>query len=187
MSKWMTPNLTSNFKGLNAQTFVEGDIKVFNLMCRFVEEQHCANNIQKWIDEGLQEFGITYEQLLSFTIDSARNLTKAVDDFIAGNEENEKNGIDDYTVEQQLTDDNFTEFSRELSEDSITDVSLPAVRIHCAVHKLQLGVNDFLKSDSNSRIINIAQKLSAKLRTPNARILLNKECLRAPKMFQVTR
>ena len=71
---------------------------MFNLMCRVVEERHLAFNIQKWLKEGQDEFGISNNQLLTFTIDSAANMTKAVDDFIEalGEEiqENEKDLVE---------------------------------------------------------------------------------------------
>lgn len=73
------------------------------------------------------------------------------------------------------------------SEELPFALTLPATRIHCAVHRLQHGVNDFLRQDIFNRVIVVAQKLSSKLRTPTARILLKKENLKSPKMFQETR
>ena len=176
--------------------FVEGEVKVFNLMCRVVEERHLASNIQKWLKEGQQEFGINNNQLLTFTIDSAANMTKAVDDFIGVLDEEEVQEIEkDFAEESDLMlhekiDENEdidvnNDADDELEESSF--VNLPATRIHCAVHRLQLGVNDLLRKGPYNRAVAIAQKLTAKLRTPTARLILKRENLKAPKMFQETR
>lgn len=165
-------------------------------MCHVVEERHFAVNIQKWILEALELYGITEKQLLSFTIDSAANMTKAVDDFIKSSEaaqEEDKN----FEKVDELT--NNSEIITEINEDEdlltdqyeaevdFSDVALPTTRIHCAAHRLQLGVNDFLRQRPYSTVVAIAQKLSSKLRTPIARTLLKIEGLKAPVMFQETR
>lgn len=44
-----------------------------------VEERHLSINIQKWLKEAQDEYGISDNQLLTLTIDSAANMTKAID------------------------------------------------------------------------------------------------------------
>lgn len=75
--------------GFNAQAFIDEEVKVFNLMCRVVEERHFAVNIQKWLKEAQDEYANNNSQLLTFTIDSAANKTKAVDDFTEAMDEEE--------------------------------------------------------------------------------------------------
>lgn len=188
--------------GLNAQVFVNGEIKVLNLMCRVVKERHLAANIQKWLKEAQDEYGISNNQLLTFTIDSASNMTKAVNDHIKTLDEEERLeevSEDEGVIEEEGTvlplhdeiDENEdiveTYDNQNDSEELPFALTLPATRIHYAVHRLQLGVNDFLRQDKFNRVVVIAQKLTAKLRTPTARILLKKENLKSPLMFQETR
>lgn len=178
---------------------MDRQIKVFNLMCRVVEERHVAKNIRKWIGDAQQEFSIKDNQLLTFTIDSGSNVTKAIDDYIAkiakgksGSSDSEDEGSSDSSDDEDEVDssinsdrelfekideddENVEPIEFEEPEQSEFDIVLAAIRIHCAVHKLQLGVNDFLKDRKFQRAIAIAQKLTAKLRTPTARLLLKRE------------
>ena len=177
--------------------FVDGEVKVFNLMCRVVEERHLAVNIQKWLKEGQDEFGISNNQLLTFTIDSAANMTKAIDDFIEALGEKIQEHKEDLVEAEsdsillEKIDENAEKVENYDAEDELAepffDITLPATRIHCAVHKLQLGVNDLLRKSQLSRVDAIAQKLTAKLRTPTARLMLKRDNLKTPKMFQETR
>lgn len=182
---------------------MDGEIKVMNLMCRVVEERHLAVNIQKWIKKAQDDYNISNSQLLTFTIDSAANMTKAVDSFIDDmnneeqlledqeKEENDEEFEDDsghsLHVEIDENDDVVEIFDDRQGCEQFYDLTLPATRIHCAVHRLQLGVNDFLRKKPFVKVITIAQKLTAKLRTPTARLLLKKENLKSPIMFQETR
>lgn len=50
-----------------------------NLVCQEVKEKHSADNIRSWVKNTLDKFGIKDEQLLGFSIDSAANVTKAID------------------------------------------------------------------------------------------------------------
>lgn len=189
--------------GLNAQIFVNGEIKVINLMCRVVEERHLAVNIQKWLKGAQDEYGISNNQLLTITIDSAANMTKAVDIFIQANDEEEiffgtqqenveeiNDEVPSYSLHDQIDENEDlveTFENQEEPEELPFGLVLSATRIHCAVHKLQLGIHDFLRQKTFTRTIAVASKLTAKLRTPTARRLLKQENLKCPIMFQETR
>jgi hypothetical protein len=172
-----------------------------NLKCRQVNEQHFAVNIQRWLREVLREFEINDSQVLSFTIDSERSLTKAVDDLIddLDDEDRDENSFaetyDDAEADRSLLqpiDEETEEIPVEsdaCDDDALEDITLGlgATRIHCAVHRLQLGIKDFLKLESNQRLVVIGQKLSGKLRAPKMRIQLSNAKLKVPKMYQETR
>lgn len=174
-----------------------------NLMCRVVEERHLAVNIQKWLKGAQDEYGISNNQLLTITIDSAANMTKAVDIFIQAiddekqlfgiqqeNDENINEEDPGYSLHHQINENEDlaeTSEDQEEHEELYFGLALSATRIHCAVHKLQLGINDFLRQKPFARVIAVALKLTAKLRTPTARRLLKQENLKCPVMFQETR
>lgn len=58
-------------------------IRLFCIACREVFERHFGNNIKKWIKDAIEEFEIFDGQILAISIDSASNVTKAVDELIA--------------------------------------------------------------------------------------------------------
>ena len=51
-------------------------------MCREVKERHFACNIKDWIQDSKNLFHINDEQIFAVSIDSAANITKAIDDLI---------------------------------------------------------------------------------------------------------
>lgn len=69
--------------GFTVQLNFNGTIKVINLFCQEVRERHNAANIQSWIKDGQNQYKIVDQQIIALAIDSARNMTKAVDNFIA--------------------------------------------------------------------------------------------------------
>lgn len=89
-------NSVYTFIGVNVQLFLNGGIRVINLACREVKDRHFAVNIQKWIQEDQHKFEIIDPQIIALAIDSARNMTRAVDDFIdnLSKEENESDEDD---------------------------------------------------------------------------------------------
>lgn len=93
--------------GLNAQFYMDGQIRVVCLLCREVKEQHFSRNIQKWIAEGQSEFTITDTQIIAMSIDSARNMIRAVDDFITNLAEDEMELRDDENDSQDGEEETF--------------------------------------------------------------------------------
>lgn len=194
-------------QGLNAQLFMNGAIRVINLLCREVTERHLAVNIQKWIKDGQHEYEIIDQQILSLAIDSARNMTRAADDFIGNLSKEATQSDEDVKVDIELQmDEELSPFSddplKEIEEldgkdqsdedeeitDEPCDVLESAFRIHCVAHKLQLAVNDFLwKNHLNKRLILKAQKLAAKLRNSIVRSLISDAKLNQAVLDQKTR
>lgn len=69
---------------MNAQWYDDkvGELKLACLACCEVFQSHTGDNIKAWILEEIESFGIEPEQLLAIAIDSAKNVTKAIDDMI---------------------------------------------------------------------------------------------------------
>lgn len=144
---------------------------MFCLFCREVFERHFSVNIEKWVGEGQHEFAIKDTQVIALAIDSARNMTRAADDFIDKLSKAENEVLLDDKVPGEDAEEEETELSAEdpidpydnditkaivdevviLDDDDEDDSDLvvpdaeskTAVRIHCVAHKLQLAINDF--------------------------------------------
>lgn len=175
-------------------------IAVVNLVCQEVKEKHTADNIREWVKCTMDKFGIHEDQLLGISIDSAANVTKAVDDLIATIV---KPAFDSLSTEVVEVEENIDRIEVGLSEvDGLSENELSerllagydifpdsCIRIHCVAHRFQLGVCDFIKDREISNILNRIAKLSAKLRTPLVRRLANAEIgnFKQPVMSQATR
>lgn len=155
-------------------------IRLFWIACREVFERHFGNNIKKWIKDAIEEFEIFDGQILAISIDSASNVTKAVDELIAemyGEPEDDNDEEETYAGEipTSVADgfENDEEFSIPITaspgeHDPVTG------RVHCTAHRLQLGVNAMLTCNRSCRnALSFARRLAATLRTPNIRILVS--------------
>lgn len=176
--------------GLNVQLNLNNEIKVFNLMCREVKDSHTGINIKNWLKSGQELFNIEDHQILGISIDSASNMTLGASLFI-DQLENYKEKEDNVDVMQpfdfhNIENQNDCDEMIEVEED--VELIDNAIRIHCVVHRLQLGVNDFLlKNKTYSHLLSAARKISAKLRNPLVRIQLEQENLNMATIDQVTR
>lgn len=170
---------------MNAQFYDEtlGDIQLVNLATREVFESHTGDNIRKWVRETLVSYDIGDIQLGGLAIDSASNITKAVDDFVTevgqkvaefvdkvmeGDEEEEmKEGDEDFDLELAGSD-NDTDDDEENDEelDPVDDFGDHCVRIHCVAHRFQLAMGDFLfnKEKTIARLVSKAAQAMAKIR-----------------------
>ena len=178
------------FTGINAQLFIDGEIKVFCLECREVHERHTAENIKKWLKDVMTKFKISEDQLLGISTDSARNITKACNDLIA--EIDVHNMDEDLSTQidekSQNEPDSCDEEEAAYEESEFSCVESTTVRIPCGVHKLQLPVNDFMwKDKKNLAVLTFFQKLAAKLRNSTVRILIENANLKYAIMDQKTR
>lgn len=185
------------FKGVNAQFYDDStkSLRVINLICREVKERHFADNIKKWFQSSMDLFEIKDEQIFGMAIDSAANITKAVDDLILMMHEKMMNLLSEEENDLSLEDEEETieKLHKKLEETEQLDtvpyiLDASAVRISCVVHKLQLAVNEFMWKDIKvSKILGKAMKLSAKLRTPIVRLKMDIENVKCAVMNQVTR
>lgn len=194
--------------GLNTQFFDHSSktLCLYNLVSREVETKHSGNNIRGWVLEAMKLFEIEDDQVLGVSIDSAKNITKAIDDMIKkmmkknyklmidflrdddedDDAENVENGQDDTESEE----DEFQECADALSDFSIYPV--PAIRVHCVAHRFQLGVCGFLYKDEEvAELVSLASTAVRKLRTTVVRRLAKSEVgpskLKQPKLSQATR
>lgn len=152
----------------------------------------------------MQKYKISQKQLIAMTIDSGADVTCAVDvaikDFERDLEETTAAGDDvplDFDIPVEDGDQNFVAEYESEDEDNDDEldylgleevVGLSTVRVHCAAHKLQLGINDYLrKNERTATLIMLAQKLAAKLRTRVMRVMIAGENLPYAVLNQKTR
>lgn len=145
------------------------------MCCREKFDRHFADNIQEWIKEIIDDYEISDNQILSFSIDSGANITKAVDDYIKNSEkasskvldksfdpdieENEEENVEDdevgvekcvkFTLGGESLDISFE--NGEITYGRIEMFGL-MVRIHCVCHKLQLAVSSFLWFEKKTKV-----------------------------------
>lgn len=185
---------------MNAQFYEEEtkSIAVINLVCREVKEKHTGENIRDWVLEAMSQFGITGQQLVALSIDSASNITKAMKDLIITLNSTAYNLLtcdEDAVVDQGEIDAALAALEDIEPNQSSAEYQIhpqSCVYVHCAAHRLQLPVCKFLfKDDQISVIVARVSKLAAKLRTPIVRRLVESETedenLKQPIMSQVTR
>lgn len=155
------------------QFWHNNSIRVVCLQCREVFERHFAVNIQRWINEAMDQYGISEDQLIAITIDSGANVTRAVDDLILDLEDGDQepneipvdfNDLLETDEYEETDEDEDQDFELE-AEDEVDPelenvvVELKTTRVHCAAHKLQLAVNGYLlKDETNLALVVLAQK-----------------------------
>lgn len=176
--------------GLNAQLSLNEGVQVICLLCREVKDRPLAINIKKCIADGQHKFSITDTQVLALATDSARKLTRSVDDLLsnlskeqetakevldmkAQEEVQDSRFDDDPTKEIEECEDNDLEtLEEDIDDESFTTLD-SAIRLHSVAHRLQLAITDFLwKIEDNSRLMRLAQKLAAKLRNSIVRSMI---------------
>lgn len=191
--------------GVMVQFQEEGKIVVLNLTCRRVTGSHTAENIEKWFKQIVKEFKIDEKQLLVLAIDSAANIQKAGRDYLKELEEKfavelepvSDDGDDDVETDlNELID--YEDFESEPEDDgrivpadltsSLPQELIPtSYKISCVAHQLQLAIGKFSELPTISKMLETARRLSAKLRTPTIKNLLDQEKLPHGKMDQLTR
>ena len=170
------------------QLNLNNEIKVFNMMCREVKDSHTGANIKNWMKEAQDLYEIDDEQIHGVSIDSAANMTLGVSLFIDQLEcvtEIEE----DSDILSAVNFDNIVIpiIENEIEEDT-SESNEKALRVHCVVHRLQLGVNDFTSKNKDvAKLISATRKISAKLRNPLIRIQLEHENQNMALIDQVTR
>lgn len=177
-----------SFFGLNVQLNNNTVVEVHNLLCREVHESHTGENIAKWIKDGQNEYSISDNQILGLSVDSASNITLGVDLFIE-----KLQYLDEDNDLMQVINFETTDIDQSFQIVEQTPLELgtleeTSVRVHCVVHRLQLGINDVLSGDKTlNKLLVVSKKLSAKLRNPLLRIQLQHEGLNMAILDQETR
>lgn len=147
--------------------------------------------------EGMVDFGIKEIQLLAVAIDSAANMTKAIDDLIK-----ELNKVSQALMKYDEKYDSTVEDNADVPlsihlldenpalDENLLEIIQTAIRISCVTHKLQLAINKFLWGDEEvSKLLSAAMNLAKKLRTPIVKMKLKAEHehFLSPLLNQVTR
>lgn len=155
-------------------------------------------NIKAWILEGMAEFDITAAQVLACSVDSAANITRAVDDLIDEITESAQEFISSTDVEEDdcivITEKSLSVLEPdnpyfELAESElIPEMLKTAIRISCVAHQFQLSMTGFMwKDDEVKTLLNDAMNLAKKLRTPIVRYKLSCEKRLMATLNQITR
>lgn len=188
-----------------------------NLCCSEKTDRHYAINIEKWFEEVMEEFEITKDQILSITIDSGANITKAVKNLITNCEKSTKilnsevdlqefDNFDDEHSDDDENDDyeDVNEESDDEDELKIKSVDgkivIPSlslfdvpVMIHCGAHKHQLSLNDFFWWEKKSRHVDkkakkgYVLKVAVKDRNPTKIIIKKAQKIAAKLRTQVAK
>jgi hypothetical protein len=175
---------------MNAQFYDPSSIstKTVNLACIEVKDCHTGKNIKEWMFQQFEDFEISSDQVCVMSVDSAANITKAINDIIeqlnaksfeAIQEQAEGSDdlhtdsefdcapidLDEFDLDQDFEDNDLKECFKDSS-----------ALVNCTVHKLQLAVNKFLWALPEIKQIGDSSiELASKLRTPIVRLLLDAE------------
>lgn len=136
-------------------------------------------------------------QTFVYSVDSAANIKKGVEDTVAALTQSILAVIENEKEQNEAEDTNAFEFNNDAILDGaqvdVIDVipdqiKLFAYLVNCVVHKFQLAVNKFLFKEENiHNIVLKAVALSTKLRTSIVRMELTLENLKQAKTHQLTR
>ena len=164
-------------------------VKVLNLLCREVHKRHTAMNLKDLLLQVTKSYDISNDQILGLSVDSAANITKAVNDLISVLNRDSLAIMEDRDCSLDDSDEKELGLLDDVYPSESIEVFQPkAVRISCVAHKLQLAVNKFMwKNKDVAKIIEKATKISAKLRTPLVRLRMSVENVGNALMNQVTR
>lgn len=148
------------------------------------------------------------KQLLIFAVDSAANIQKAARDFLQELEENfavdlmfSTNEVNNDDQEIEIDIHSQIEYKDTPDETEREHVNFPfeltchlpqiliptSFKIACVAHQLQLAINKFAEIREISSFLEVARRLSAKLRTPMLKRQLDQENLPYGIIYQATR
>ncbi|XP_065684212.1 uncharacterized protein LOC124808010 [Hydra vulgaris] len=151
-----------HYLGINAQYSNNDEIVVINLDTIDTKGKQMAEYTKKIIENCLDKFGINKTNILGLSVDNAAVNIKLVRDFgISAIEE-----IDDdegnFSVETDEFDENGNSTADNAAAVLASGVAGSMSVIHlqrCAVHTLQLAVNDALKRPTIKNLISHARKV----------------------------
>ena len=170
-----------HFLGINVQ-FVSsvGFLRSVTLKTHEMNKRATANELKNVILDVLSDFGLMWRDLYSMTMDNGSNVVACAK--LIGQEI-----MDDLNEEDFLnksTDSGGDDDGDEMDEVVLDALKqIPSVRdglvpVRCAVHTLQLAVEDAFRKDGVAKIFDCVRLVVKKLRTPSNRLLLKqKGCL----------
>lgn len=162
--------LNTNYLGVNIR-YIDNDNKAVTRTLKVTDtfSRHTSRELREILTKILEEFQISYKQVVSVVTDNASNMVKLVKDINKGLEE-------EFSAENDSDDDEDTEPTGP--QPNLTDseleglcLSLPCKVDHgrCGAHTLQLGVLDGTKGSFASTIVGRAHNLATEARKPLVR------------------
>lgn len=146
--------LNRSILGINVQYYDGNKLMIYTLGMIELNKRHTAVNLCHEIEDVLNDFKITKQQIYCVTTDNGRNMIKAI---------------------EVLNEDNIPSTSTAVVEEFDFDTIINEVKIHnitsikCAAHTLQLVVKDFLKEINVQAVLSKARELVKSLRCPSNR------------------
>lgn len=188
--------------GVNIAYISNGAFLVRTIGMHTMRMSQTATNIVGIIKSNLEEFDLNVDQVVAFTTDNGKNMTKTADLF----DEIQKQAYDKSLANYQELLDNFDsdeELDDEIFDETYYDDLLNAVGnglesisncarlvhgVRCGLHCLHLIIVHAVNNTPNIKcILDNARSLVKKLRTPKYRNLLKTEGYNIPTLDVVTR
>jgi hypothetical protein len=122
--------------GINVQYFdrESQNVVLQNLCCSVKFEHHFACNIESWIRELLGEYKIEDKNILSFSIDSGANITKAIDDFIDKYDKSTSKAMEENFDADKISS------SEIQNDDTVNDADEAAERVYLEIDGEKLDI-----------------------------------------------
>ncbi|XP_047127036.1 uncharacterized protein LOC124811526 isoform X1 [Hydra vulgaris] len=149
-----------HYLGINAQYSNNDEIAVINLGTIDTKGKQTAEYTKKIIEKCLDKFGINKINILGLSVDNAAVNIKLVRDFGISAVEDIGDDEDDFSVETDEFDEDGYSKADNAEAVLASGVASSMSVIHlqrCAVHTLQLAVNDALKRPTIKNLINHAR------------------------------
>ena len=174
-----------SFLGINVQYYDKTKNKtvIKMLACADTEGKHTSQRMCDMLNETLQKFNIHKQDVLCLVEDTASTMTKTVEQM------NEDEDEGDAGLSEPLDEDEHSHESNDESDNEI-DECADSVQIHhkrCAVHTLQLAIQDGLKQPNCNKLLTKTRHIVAKLRSPNILSVLEKRQNKRPVLDMATR
>lgn len=164
-----------HFIGINFQSIVDSKLKVVTATVQEMNTKATANEISQLMISKLKQFNISEDRIYSITTDNGANVIKVADSF-----------EEDY---ETLIQENVL-YKDESEVDFLKNLKSPngILSFRCAMHTLQLAINDFMKkisleAESLIKMRNIVNKCH----TTNNRLIFKRSGKPLPKIDCATR
>lgn len=164
--------------GINAQFIKNGNIKIRTLSMTEIYASD-SENVSCMVLETLKQYDVDLSQIISVTCDNGANMIKATK-----------------LLEESLTEEQLDKVIENLDKNQLDDVlndktlysdGFSIVCVRCAVHTMQLAINDLLKKSNIKEKIDFFRNIAKKMRTASNRLQLTTAKLKIPKIDVVTR
>lgn len=187
--------------GINSQTVLNGKLVQRTIGMQRIEVRHTGKNIATMVNELLSNYKMPVKNLVSCTVDNARNVVSAVakldamanesnirlDNSDSSDDEDENDSLQHHWTDPDFQQHLLTLAAQEMNSDfkSIFYESIECIR--CAAHTIQLAIVHGLEDANCDGLIHKARELVKKLRLQEMVLKLEKAGLNIPSIDVVTR